>query len=497
MMQMIRKIEKSFTKDDFEQFDGYFLNESIIPSLQITNFEYTGKNMRKMADSQTAFISLTKEQLRTELGEASTWSNPYQFEQKDLLEGALYITETPIEELFDTVPQFIVPNSLMFLYQVAIFLREQTSIPVIASTGFAGMTITRMMIDHLFLEECQILSNQSSQNTRIELPCFLTKLIQSPDILNVEVSSNALDSQSKGSLSRLVHPTIAVVTAIRFADGRSSQELNTLADDVASLFNGLDDQGIAIINQDIPSEQREIVYLAAKNRTNRIFTYSMTRSSADMHLLSLKELKDITEVTASYHGERYTYYLRSSSLEIVENSLATLLILKTMEVDPDQYLERFSSFYAFPRLMERNRGYIDGKKVDIINDTHMIDPPSMINAVTSFTNKIDYYRGEKIVILGSETDLGRAEERLAHCVNGSQADLLLGYGEGLRKFVRSIDIPALWFPTIDDCIEEMFEQLKEDSLILIKGPMTHQEHRELHSFVSRFMTKTREGKVKK
>lgn len=491
MIQRIRKSAQPFTNKDFEKLDGYFLNESMIPSLQITNFEYAGKNMQKITDSQTAFISLTQKRLRSNVSKATPWFSSYRFERKALLGTALYITEVPIEAFADRVPQFIVPNTLRFLYQVARSLREQLAIPVIATTGFAGMSIPRRMIDHLFREEYQVLSNQCSQTPRLSLLLFLTKLIQSPELLNVELAPCVLDSEGTDTLADLLHPTVAVIAGTCWTEKQASQDLDAVADHSANLFKGLDEQGSAIISADLFAEQREILYAAAKKRTSRIFTYSRTCSSADMHLLSLKELKDITEVTASYHGERYTYYLRSSSVEVIEGSLATLLILKTMGMEPENYLAYFSSFYDFPRLMERSCGYMDGKKVEIINDTHRSDVPSMIDALTSFTNKNDYFSGKKIVILGYRKNVGEAEESLRHSINASQADLLLGYGQGLREIIRSSTIPALWFPTIEECFGEMLEQLTENSLILVKGETTQRDQGRIHSLLTQFLTKQR------
>lgn len=95
------------------------------------------------------------------------------------------------------------------------------------------------------------------------------------------------------------------------------------------------------------------------------------------------------------------------------------------------------------------------------------------------------------MILGYRKNVGEAEESLRHSINASQADLLLGYGQGLREIIRSSTIPALWFPTIEECFGEMLEQLTENSLILVKGETTQRDQGRIHSLLTQFLTKQR------
>lgn len=479
-MEIIKSQNKSFTKVNFDELEGHFLNDAIATSLNITNFEYTINGMRKTTDPQTAFISFTKERIKTALGAERNWPSGDNFVKVNSTRIALYITETPIMELSDTVVQFIVPDTWEFMHQVGNYLRNRLDIPAIAITGSVGKTTTRMMIEHLFSEDYQVLSNQGNHNTRFAIPLYMAKLVQSPDILNLEVSLNALNYRGKGPQSTFVRPTIAILTSISFAHMSTMKDLNGLAKLKANIFNGLDEQGVAIINHDIPMEQRNIAWAAAKEKTNKILTYSMTDSDADLHLISKKELKDITEVTVSYHGELYTYYLCLSSAGIVENSLAVILVLKTMGIDPDKYLSRFLTFHSLPKVMERKRGYIDGKKIDIIDDTHNAAIPSMINAITSFTNKVNYYSGRKLLALGQVADLGKFSEELHESlipyINNSGADMLLGYGESMKDVVDSTDIPSQWFGSMDEYLEGLRKEITENSLILLKGSVSASDY---------------------
>lgn len=494
-MGITKNKSHSFTKEDFAKIEGSFLNEKIISELEITNFEYTIVGMRRNKEPNTGFISFTSERIKTALGADRIWPNGDVYVNENPTAVSLYITETPIMELIDTVPQFIVPDTWEFMHQVGDYLRNQMDIPVIAITGSVGKTTTRLMLEHLLQEDYQLLSNQGNHNTRFAIPLYMTKLVQTPDILNLEISLNALNLRGKGPQSTFVHPTIAVLTSINFAHMSTMKDLNGLAKLKANIFNGLDEHGVAIINQDIQIEQRDIAWKAAKEKTDQILSYSMTDDSADLYLVSMKELKDITEVTVSYHGELYTYYLCLSSAGIVENSLAVLLVLKTIGIEPEEFLPRFSTFHSLPKVMERKNGFIDGKRVDIIDDTHNAAIPSMINAITSFTDKVNYYGGKKILALGQVADLGKfseeLHEKLLPYINHSGADILLGYGEGMRKVVHSAEIPALWFETMEEYFKAVREQITENSLVLLKGSVSASDYNRISALIDEILTKTR------
>lgn len=494
-METTEKKSRPFTKEDFNKMEGYFLNEKIASPLQIRNFEYTISGMRKSEKTNTALISFTNERIKSALGADRNWPNSDKYVIDNSTAIDLYVTETPINELHDTVVQFIVPNTWEFMHQVGIYLREQTDVPVIAITGSVGKTTTRMMIEHLLTEDYKVLSNQGNHNTRFAIPLYMTKLVQSPDVLNLEVSLNALNQRGKGPQSTFVKPTIAVLTSISFAHMSTMKDLNFLAKLKANIFKGLSDRGTAIINYDIPSEQKEIAYKAAKEKTDRILTYSMTDSAADIYLVSMTELKDVTEVTVSMNGQLYTYYLCLSSAGIVENSLAAILVLKTMGVDLDQYLQRFSTFHSLPKVMEKKRCYVDCKKVDIIDDTHNAAIPSMINAIKCFTDKTKYYNGRKILVLGQVADLGKfsdeLHEKLLPYINDSGADMILGYGEAMKKVIDQVEIPGGWFESMDEYFEAVRKEITENSLVLLKGSVSASDYNRISFLLDKTRTKTR------
>ncbi|MGX2946967.1 Mur ligase family protein [Enterococcus alishanensis] len=481
-------------KIDFSCFTGRFLNEVLAEKIWITDFEYTAGGVKQTEDPNLAFISISADRLNKTLGgnRAPHDNNVVVRNQPNRFE--LLVTEKPIDELIDEVPQFIVPNTWEFMYEVGEYLRSSTNIPVIAITGSVGKSSTRMMIEHLLSENYSVLSNKGNHNTRFAMPLYMTRLVQSPDLLNLEVSLNALNYKDKGPQTTFIKPTISLVTSVGYAHMSGMKDLDVLAEFKANIFKGMEENGVAIINKDIPEAPLQILIKEAEKQTTNIRTYSMKKDSlADLYLVSVKEIKYVTEVTVSFENQLYTYYLKMPSLGMVENSLAALLSIASLGLDFEQFLPKFLNYQSLPKVLELKQGFIEGNKVDIYDDTHNAAIPSMINAITSFTNKVPYYSGTKILVLGQVADLGKHSEplhkQLLPFINHSGADVLLGYGEHMEKVVNEVDIPSFWFNNLEEYLQAILSRVSENSLILLKGSISGSDYKDISPMLAKLLNR--------
>ena len=483
------KKQLALTLSDFQKLNGFFFDSDTIEGIEINDFEYVESGISKSRFKKIAFIALSKQRADEARRADKPWVDGNVVAERNSEKITLLVTETPIFSLKKTLPQFIVENTWEFMHEVGDYLRNKTTIPIIAITGSVGKTTTRMMIEHLFKEELSVLSNRGNHNTRFAIPLYMDKLVQSPDMLNLEVSLNALNRRGKGPQSTFIKPTIALVTSVDYAHMSTMSSLNNLAEFKANIFKGLVAEGTAIINKDIRNEQYEIIYEAALKRTKKIVTYSMSDTSADVYMVSKKELKYLTEVTICYNDSYYSYYLGLGSPGMIENSLAAIVVLISLEKDIEKYLPRFSDFRSLPKIMDLRMGYYEGKQLDIIDDTHNAAIPSMINALVSFKEKSPYYKGTKLLVLGQVADLGQfsAEEHrsLISYINESGADYLLGYGEDMKEIVSSVRISSKWFDNLSDYLEELLMCIEKDSFVLLKGSITGSDYHKISSLLTK------------
>ncbi|MBU5359609.1 hypothetical protein KQI58_00805 [Enterococcus raffinosus] len=109
---------KPFTKKDFENFDGYFLFPEIANKMFVTNFEYTAAGVEHTDVSHIGFVAFTTKRMRESLGIKREWPDGNEVVKRDPQKFEVLVTENPIDSLKKTIPQFIVPNTWEFMYQV-------------------------------------------------------------------------------------------------------------------------------------------------------------------------------------------------------------------------------------------------------------------------------------------------------------------------------------------------------------------------------------------
>lgn len=248
---MVNKVggKMNTIKQLLSDIEGSYFKEYASLDQEINQLEYFSGHLKRTKDySKTLFVCITNErrQYINQMRPVKWADGNEQIKGKEN-QFALIVTEHPIEDPRVTTPQFIVQDSWRFLLEFANQMRQSFKKPVIAITGSAGKTSTRMMITHAFKEE-KVLENRGNHNVRFAIPLYLSQLVGDFDLLNLEVSLNALNTYDTGSMSSLIQPDIAIVTSIGEAHLSSLKTTKNVAYYKSKIFDGLKQNGTAIIN---------------------------------------------------------------------------------------------------------------------------------------------------------------------------------------------------------------------------------------------------------
>lgn len=404
---------------------------------------------------------------------------------------ALIVTEHPIEDPLVTTPQFIVQDSWRFLLEFANQMRQVFQKPVIAITGSAGKTSTRMMITHAFKEE-KVLENRGNHNARFAIPLYLSQLVGDFDLLNLEVSLNALNTYDTGSMSTLIQPDIAIVTSIGEAHLSSLKTTKNVAYYKSKIFDGLKKNGTAIINTDMGDEELAILIQAAEKKTTEIFTYSLYDTSRDVYVSSVEQKKEFCEVGIHFFEQEFKIRLSVASLGKISNTLATLIAIWKIKGDVSSYLASFETFKPLPKVLERNV-YPNEPSFTFIDDTHNASLPAMKNAIDYFKAVRPFYNGKSILVLGQIADLGNASanvhQQVMEALTDVPADHIYGYGEHFRELFNEQsknDQKYEWFETLPELTQNIEQHLTNDSIVLAKGSVTGSDFHEINKYIRQF-----------
>lgn len=451
---------------------------SRIIDIPINNFEFSPMEVMRLKENERiAFISISRKRWNKVHRRKTSWYDGNKAVLSFANKCDLIITEHPIPSLKNKVPQLIVDNSFTCIRTIARAAREKMSNPVIAITGSVGKSSTRLMIEHLIKDKLDYVATRGNHNTQSGVPLYGAKLCTNPDLGILEVSLNALNNRGNQSLT--IQPDIVVLTSIGEAHLSTLHTTKNIARLKGRIFAGLKEDGLVILNKDMGEQEFTILKHQALQKTNRIKTYSLADKTADMYVKSMQHSKYESFITITYREQDYRLIMEIPSEGMVMNMLAALLTLGELGYDISLYINKIASFRSLDRIMQLKQiSTVDGRKVDLYDDSHNAAIPSMKNAINTFKQKAKFYRGKKILVLGQVADLGNRSEQLHHeLIPGiltSRADYIFGHGPYMRAVIRKLpqSIVGGWFNNVRDLAEQLPLYCTNDSLVLIKGSVS-------------------------
>ena len=245
-----------------------------IPDEELTIREIC-TDSRKITD-QSLFIALVGEKFDGHL-----------FAKQAIDDGAIAVIVN--RKIDDDIPQIVVNDTYIALGQLAEFVRDKSSAKFVALTGSSGKTSVKEMTANI-LQQCgETLYTQGNFNNDIGVPLTLLRLKKQDQFAVVELGANHIGEIAY--TTRLVKPNSALINNIALAHIEGFGSLDGVATAKGEIFEGLADNGIAIINLESCSDK----WLAMlKNKT--VWTFSIHNSAADFYASNI-EIMDQTTFT--------------------------------------------------------------------------------------------------------------------------------------------------------------------------------------------------------
>src|SRR5699024_9484896 len=122
-----------------------------------------------------------------------------------------------------------------------------------------------------------------------------------------------------------VRPNVGIVTFIGEAHLSTLHSTVNVAKFKARIFDGLEQNGLAIINKDMGKEEFNILYERAKKRTNLIKTYSLVDESSDLFIKKRVHKKYKTMIIFQYKNKEYAFDMKMPSDGTIINALGAFL----------------------------------------------------------------------------------------------------------------------------------------------------------------------------
>ncbi|MBI0059745.1 UDP-N-acetylmuramoyl-tripeptide--D-alanyl-D-alanine ligase [Gilliamella sp. M0320] len=332
---------------------------------------------RKITD-QSLFIALVGEKFDGHL-----------FAKQAIDDGAIAVIVN--RKIDDDIPQIVVNDTYIALGQLAEFVRDKSSAKFVALTGSSGKTSVKEMTANI-LQQCgETLYTQGNFNNDIGVPLTLLRLKKQDQFAVVELGANHIGEIAY--TTRLVKPNSALINNIALAHIEGFGSLEGVATAKGEIFEGLADNGIAIINLESCSDKW------LKNLKNKtVWTFSTADSSADFYASNIKMMDQTVFTLHTPIGES------EISLPLVgEHNISNAIAASALAISVGASLTQVKNGLAASKPVKGRLYPVRLNQTQLIwDDCYNANVGSMSAAIHVLATQPGY----KVLVVGDMAELG-------------------------------------------------------------------------------------------
>ncbi|MBW6506357.1 MAG: UDP-N-acetylmuramoyl-tripeptide--D-alanyl-D-alanine ligase [Rhodobacteraceae bacterium] len=377
-------------------------------------------------------------------------------------------------------PLLIVPDVLAALTALGHAGRGRTKAKVIAVTGSVGKTSSKDMLRAVLAAQGAVHAAEASYNNHWGVPLTLARLPRDADFAVVEIGMN--HPGEIAPLARLTRPHAALITTVAAAHLEAFDGLDAIAREKATVFEGLEPGGVAVIPSGLPVTS--ILAAAAAAHAARVLCFGAGPGD-DYRLVSARLADEVTIVQAERAGKPLLFKVQTAGRHFALNALGVLALAEAVGADPAIAALDLGQWQPPVGRGSRQRVYLDivdaALSFELIDDAYNANPASMeaaldVLAAASPRDGVGRLRaGRRIAILGDMLELGAGEAalhaaianhpamagiRLVHCVGPRMQALWQALPPGKR---------GEWHETAASLVARAHHLADAGDVVLVKG----------------------------
>ncbi len=374
--------------------------------------------------------------------------------------GAAALLVSDATRLPEQTSAVVVEDTRLALGRLAAAWRAEFAIPVIAVTGSNGKTTTKEMIAAVLGAEFgdAVLATPGNLNNDIGLPLTLLGLDVGHRAAVVEMGMN--HPGEIGYLASIGAPTVAMVTNAQRAHLEGVGDLDEVAREKGSIFNGLGMAGVAVINAD----DRYADYWRGMIGQRLVRTFGVDKPADVRGVVRQHGLE--TELQLSAPEGEAKVRLQIPGHHNARNAVAAAAACLAAGIPFAAVVAGLGNFSGVKGRLQRRAGE---QGADILDDTYNANPDSVRAGIDVLASTI----GRKILVLGDMGEIGEASGQYHDEIGGyakSQGiDQLFALGDAAQQAVRNFGEGARHFCNVDKLIAALNKELAGETTVLVKG----------------------------
>ncbi len=352
----------------------------------------------------------------------------------------------------------VVEDTKKALQQLAYFVRNQFTKPVLAITGSNAKTTVKEWLGQVLSQDYNVGKSPKSYNSQVGVPLSVFGLRDYHNVAILEAGISSVGEMDK--LEKIIKPDIGIFTNIGSAhdQGFESREQKIL--EKLRLFKSVqylvfrNDNGLLseVIIREIPSEK----WISWSDQSGSVYRRSLKIGEDETRIILMKDDLNMNTFQVPFIGQ--------ASLENITHVIVAALSLGQ---NPSQIQSALSSLKPIDMRLTLKDGVNDSL---IIDDTYNNDLEGLKVALDFLSQQRPKRR--KLVILSDLLQVDEEKsiiEEVSELLIKHEIDGLFSVGKSLRKAQLPSTISHLAFDSTDELMKKVSHSDFQDDLILITG----------------------------
>lgn len=393
------------------------------------------------------------------------------FVPQALEKGAVAVVAPAECRVPDAIAHIHCNDGILFIQELARWMRGFFDGPIVAITGSQGKTSTKDLLTQILMQEHDLVVTAENQNNELGLPLTLTRLTEDTSAVILEMGMNGFGEID--FLAELARPTHAIITNIGMVHAELLGSQAGIARAKTELLKYLPGNGTISLRD---NDYEWLLPYLDECQAEFLWTGDVCHVSEQYHaeaedvLLSRESIQFVYKdnktrsfsVTLSYAGRHF-----------VENSLLVISMALSLGIQPKVIQEALAS--AHPLSKNRMEKIVEGDML-ILNDSYNANPASMKATVEVLAG---YAPRQTFACLGNMYELGQYEvtghRAVGQAVAHEKISGLVTVGS-LAKLIANAALDAgmpeshIWsVDNNEDAIKILKNNMLSDAVVLIKG----------------------------
>lgn len=411
-----------------------------------------------------------------------------QFNSKDLSEGDIFIALKGntdghayvsdalssgagcaiVSQKIESVSQdklIIVEDTYKALYALAEYKRKTSKAKFIGITGSVGKTSTKEIIFGIAKNFGKSFVSRANFNNHLGLPLNLASMPDDIEYGIFELGMNRAGELSE--LSKFLKPDIAVITNIAPVHLAHFNSMDDIAAAKAEIFEGVSDNGFAILNLD----DKYCDYFIEKWGGVNYACFGK-KDGAMSQLYKYEFDGRLAHIEFKLKDKSYSADTTLAGHHMARNLACGLLVSEVLGFNTQAVINAMKELKPVRGRGEQIELELSNHKCILIHDCYNAGPVSVTASLKHLAN---IKHENKIAILADMRDLGAREKEyhrdLAKYVLEAGISKLCTVGTLMRELHDELkgSLNLKHFNNSNELLQEIVSLIKSDSLILMKG----------------------------